>query len=225
MTRSPSIAVVDYGMGNRRSVQKALEHVGATAEITSEHDRLREADGLVVPGVGAFPSGMGNLIALGLDRQLRALADAGRPILGICLGMQLLFDRSQEHQLTAGLGLIPGEVSRLRAGGLRIPHIGWNDVTFQRASAITAALPPGGRPFYHVHSLAVRPRNVEDVVGTTTYGEQFATIVARDRVFGVQFHPEKSSADGLTLLRSFAALCGGDGRAAEAVGWVGSASP
>ncbi len=225
MTASPAIAIVDYGMGNRRSVQKALEHVGATAEITCEPDRLWEADGLVVPGVGAFPLGMGKLTALGLDRQIRALAKAGRPILGICLGMQLLFDHSQEHHLTAGLGLIPGEVGRLHAGGLRIPHIGWNDVTFQRASAITAALPPDGRPFYHVHSLAARPRDPEDVVATTTYGEQFATIVARGRVFGVQFHPEKSSADGLTLLRSFVSLCGGDGRAEESVGWVGSASP
>jgi glutamine amidotransferase len=229
MSPVPTVAVVDYGMGNRRSVQKALEHVGARAAITREHDHLRSADGLVVPGVGAFPLGMRNLSELGLDEVIRAAARAGKPVLGICLGMQLLFDRSEELGTTDGLGLIPGEVGRLRAEGLRIPHIGWNDVAFERPSPLTASLPAGGRPFYHVHSLVARPHDSEDVVATTTYGERFATIVARDSVFGVQFHPEKSSADGLRLLRSFVDLCRastvGTAGGAAPVGWAGSASP
>jgi imidazole glycerol-phosphate synthase subunit HisH len=226
MTDRPTIAVVDYGMGNRRSVQKALEHVGARALITRQQADLSAADALVVPGVGAFPQGMANLVELGLDEQIRAAAHSGKPVLGICLGMQLLFDRSQEHELTDGLGLIPGEVSRLRSDGLRIPHIGWNEVTIQRASALTADLGPGPRPFYHVHSLVARPREAGDVVATTVYGERFASIVARDSVLGVQFHPEKSSLDGLRLLRSFTTMCRGGGIGLTgSVGWAGSVAP
>lgn len=201
------VAVVDYGMGNRRSVQKALERVGATAPVTREPEVLRGAAGLVVPGVGAFPEGMSRLAQLGLDAELRAAAEDGRPVLGICLGMQLLFERSHEHEPTTGLGLLAGEVSPLRASGLRLPHIGWNEVTLRAPSPLTAGLPAGGCPFYHVHSLVARPRHDEDVVATTTYGETFASIVARGSVFGVQFHPEKSSRDGLALLASFVALC------------------
>jgi glutamine amidotransferase len=203
----PQIAVVDYGMGNRRSVQKALEHAGAHADITREHDRLTAADALVVPGVGAFPRAMANLGALGLTELIRDRAQQV-PILGICLGMQLLFDSSQELGDTAGLGLISGEVSWLQTGGLRIPHIGWNEVRFEQPSALTDDLPKDGCPFYHVHSLAVRPRSVADIVGTTEYGERFATIVQRGLVFGVQFHPEKSSVHGLRMLGSFVRLCG-----------------
>jgi glutamine amidotransferase len=203
-----TIAVVDYGMGNRRSVEKALEHVGARAHITRDPAQLESADALVVPGVGAFPQGMHQLVELGLDEQIRAAAAAGKPVLGICLGMQLLFERSQEHELTEGLGLIAGEVSRLHTGGLRIPHIGWNEVTVRRPSPLTAGLPAGGCPFYHVHSLAARPADPADVIATAEYGERFATIVARDNVFGVQFHPEKSSRDGLRLLGSFVELSG-----------------
>jgi imidazole glycerol-phosphate synthase subunit HisH len=226
MTAGPRIAVVDYGMGNRRSVQKALEHVGAQAQITRDDRDLRDADGLVVPGVGAFPLGMRNLAELGLDEHIRAAARDGKPILGICLGMQLLFDRSDEHESTPGLGLIAGEVTRLRAEGLRIPHIGWNEVRFERPSPLTRGLPAAGCPFYHVHSLAARPRDDEDVVATTTYGERFATIVARDNVFGVQFHPEKSSGDGLRVMRSFVGMCDPDstGPPAATVGWAASAS-
>jgi imidazole glycerol-phosphate synthase subunit HisH len=203
-----TIAVVDYGMGNRRSVQKALEHVGASAAITSDHDLIGAADGLVVPGVGAFPLAMRNLGDLGLGELIKTAAEAGRPVLGICLGMQLLFEGSQELGETAGLGLLPGEVTLLETAGLRIPHIGWNVVRLERSCELTARLPDSGAPFYHVHSFAARPANAEDVVGTTEYGERFATFVARENVFGVQFHPEKSSADGLTLLREFTELCG-----------------
>ncbi len=207
MSPGPVIAVVDYGMGNRRSVQKALEHVGARAPVTREPGVLGAAAGLVVPGVGAFPEGMTRLAELGLDREVRAAARDGRPVLGICLGMQLLFERSHEHTPTIGLGLIEGEVSPLRAPGLRVPHIGWSDVTLRRASPLTASLPQGGCPFYHVHSLVARPRHADDVIATTTYGERFASIVGHGSVFGVQFHPEKSSRDGLSLLGAFVAMC------------------
>jgi glutamine amidotransferase len=218
-----TIAVVDYGMGNRRSVEKALEHVGARALITRAPATLEQADALVLPGVGAFPHGMRNLTERGLDERIRAAAAAGTPVLGICLGMQLLFQRSLEHELTDGLGLLAGEVSPLDAGGLRIPHIGWNDVRFERPSPLTAGLPDEGCAFYHVHSLAARPDDPADVVATTEYGERFATVVGHGNVFGVQFHPEKSSRDGLALLSNFVALASGNG-GSRGRAWAGATS-
>ncbi len=209
MTRqqAPLIAVVDYGMGNRRSVEKALEHVGARTTLSSDHDTLLQADGLVVPGVGAFPLAMSRLRELGLIDLLRERVDQRTPLLGICLGMQLLFDRSEELGETDGLGLIRGVVSPLRTGRLRVPHIGWNDARFDRPSPLTAELPERGCPFYHVHSFAVRPADGEVVVATAEYGERFSTVVAHGSVFGVQFHPEKSSLHGLQMLANFTALC------------------
>jgi imidazole glycerol-phosphate synthase subunit HisH len=207
--RLPFIAVIDYGMGNRRSVEKAIEHAGATASITHDHDELRAADGLVLPGVGAFPLAMRNLNQLGLADLIRERVAAGTPLLGICLGMQLLFDSSEELERTAGLRLLRGEVTALDAGGLRLPHIGWNEVRFARPSRLTSGLPESGRPFYHVHSFAPRPSNDAEIVGTTEYGESFATIVEHEAVWGVQFHPEKSADDGLQLLGNFAAQCAG----------------
>jgi glutamine amidotransferase len=206
--RAPLVGLVDYGMGNRRSVEKALEHIGAPVALTGDHRRLREAAALVVPGVGAFPRGMERLTELGLDGLLRERAAAGVPVLGICLGMQLLFDRSSEVADARGLGLIPGDVSPLRTAGLRVPHIGWSEVRFARPSPLTGGLPPAGAAFYHVHSYAARPADPDDVVGTSTYGQQFASVVARDNVFGVQFHPEKSSRDGLRMLAAFVRLAG-----------------
>jgi imidazole glycerol-phosphate synthase subunit HisH len=205
---APSIAIVDYGMGNRRSVQRALEHVGGRVQITSDREQIRAADGVVLPGVGAFPLAIRNLAALGLIDPLRACASEGIPLLGICLGMQLLFEHSEELGGADGLGLIGGHVTALNAPGLRIPHIGWNEVRFERRSPLTAGLPVAGCAFYHVHSFVARPTDPGDVVATTAYGERFATIVTRDSVHGVQFHPEKSSADGLRMLEAFVALCG-----------------
>ena len=203
----PRIAVVDYDMGNRRSVEKALEHVGASASITRDLHQLEQADAIVLPGVGAFPSGMANLHRHGLDQLLGDRVAAGTPLLGICLGMQLLFDSSIElGEQTPGLGLIGGTVGPLEARQLRIPHIGWNEVRFERASPLTADLPQGGAPFYHVHSYVARPAEAQTVVGTAEYGERFATIVQSGHVYGTQFHPEKSSRDGLTMLSSFVGL-------------------
>jgi glutamine amidotransferase len=200
------IAVVDYGMGNRRSVEKALQHVGARAAITRDAAEIRRSDGIVVPGVGAFPEAMRRLGALGLDELLRERAGAGVPLLGICLGMQLLFESSTEHGGATGLGLLGGDVTYLDTRGERLPHIGWNLVTMRRPARLTEGLDDAAA-FYHVHSLACRPADPADVVGTASYGEDFVSIVERGNVFGVQFHPEKSSRDGLALLRTFAGIC------------------
>jgi len=196
------IAVVDYGMGNRRSVEKALQHVGAEAVVTGDHERIRAAERIVVPGVGAFPRAMENLRDLGLDEVMRERAAAGVPVLGICLGMQLLFDASSEHGGAVGLGLLPGDVAYLDTAGERLPHIGWNLVTVRRPARLTEGL-GNDAAFYHVHSLTCVPAEESDVVGTAEYGTTFSSIVERDNVFGVQFHPEKSSRDGLALLANF----------------------
>lgn len=204
---APTIAVVDYGMGNRRSVEKALERVGARARITSDHDELRAADGLLVPGVGAFPAAMARLRAQGLVELLRAEAAAGTPIFGACLGMQLLFERSVEHGGDEGLGLLPGEVVPLDPGpGLKLPHIGWNEVRWTRPSPISAGLPDPST-FYHVHSFVPVPSSDDVTLGTSDYGRVFASVVGRDNVFGAQFHPEKSSSHGLAMFAAFARVC------------------
>ena len=194
-----TVALVDYGMGNRRSVEKALEHVGATVARTADPEEIRAADAVVVPGVGAFPEAMRRLNAAGLDEVIRERAEGGTPVLGICLGMQLLFERSVEHEGARGLGLLPGEVTALEAP--KVPHIGWNRVAMRRASGLTRGL-GDATAFYHVHSFVCRASD-EDVVGEGEYGERFASIVERDNVAGVQFHPEKSSRDGLRLLANF----------------------
>jgi glutamine amidotransferase len=194
-----TVALVDYGMGNRRSVEKALEHVGATVARTADPEEIRAADAVVVPGVGAFPEAMRRLNASGLDEVIRERAEDGTPVLGICLGMQLLFERSVEHEGAQGLGLLPGEVTALEAP--KVPHIGWNRVAMRRASGLTRGL-GDATAFYHVHSFVCRASE-EDVVGEGEYGERFASIVERDNVAGVQFHPEKSSRDGLHLLANF----------------------
>jgi imidazole glycerol-phosphate synthase subunit HisH len=195
------IAIVDYGMGNRRSVEKALEHVGAQPLITADHDRIREADSVILPGVGAFPEAMRRIRAAGLDAVIAERAEAGVPVLGLCLGLQLLFEASDEHEGASGLALLPGRVRALR--GERMPHIGWNLVTFSRASRLVDGLGEAAA-FYHVHSFVCEPDHEHDVVGRGEYGERFVSIVERDNVMGVQFHPEKSSRDGLQLLRNFA---------------------
>jgi glutamine amidotransferase len=201
-----TIGVVDYGMGNRRSVEKALERVGARALVTGDHDELMGADGLIVPGVGAFAAAMGNLRRLGLDELIVRRAHAGTPVLGLCLGMQLLFDGSDEFGGEEGLGLLPGTVVALRAPGLKLPHIGWNEVRWTRPSPLSAGLPDPST-FYHVHSYVPRPSSPEVALGISDYGTEFASVVGKGAVFGTQFHPEKSSSHGLGLLANFVAVC------------------
>jgi glutamine amidotransferase len=201
------IAVIDYGMGNRRSVEKALQHVGARARITSDPQALRAAGGLVLPGVGAFPKAMENLRAQGLDELIRERVAAGTPLLGICLGMQLAFEHSEELGGADGLGLIAGSVRPLRADGLKLPHIGWNEIELaERDSRLTESL-PSRCAFYHVHSFVAEPAREQDLLASAVYGSRFVTAVERGSFFGVQFHPEKSSAAGLRLLANFARIC------------------
>jgi glutamine amidotransferase len=194
------IAIADYGMGNRRSVEKALAHVGAESVITAD---VANASAIILPGVGAFPEAMRNLERTGLGEVLKERAQTGVPLLGICLGMQLLFESSTEHEGAEGLGILPGTVTRLESP--RLPHIGWNLVTFERESALTEGLGDAAA-FYHVHSFACRPADRADVVGTSEYGERFVSVVERGNVMASQFHPEKSSRDGLRMLRNFAQL-------------------
>jgi imidazole glycerol-phosphate synthase subunit HisH len=202
-----NIAVVDYGMGNRRSVEKALEHIGARATVTSDHPRLCAAAGLVVPGVGSFPRAMDNLRELGLDELLRERVASGVPILGVCLGLQLAFDSSTEHGGARGLGIVAGEVRPLQVGSLKLPHIGWNEVRFRRTSSSLLRDLPQRCAFYHVHSFAAAPVREQDVLGIADYGAPFVSAVASGSFYGVQFHPEKSSAAGLRLLANFARIC------------------
>ncbi len=201
-----SIAMVDYGMGNRRSVVKAFEHVGATLDATADHDVLRTADGLVVPGVGAFPEAMRRLRALGLDEIVRERASEGVPVIGLCLGMQLLFERSVEHEGADGIGLLGGTVVPLDTRGLKSPHIGWNSVSWQRASRLIDGLPDPAA-FYHVHSFVVAPDDPSVVLGMGEYGVPFVSFVQEGNVFGAQCHPEKSSTEGIALLRNFVRIC------------------
>ncbi|HEX8648618.1 MAG TPA: imidazole glycerol phosphate synthase subunit HisH [Thermoleophilaceae bacterium] len=197
------VAIVDYGMGNLRSVEKAFEHVGVEADLTNDHERIRAADGVVLPGVGAFPKAMERIRELGLDEVIRERVEEGVPTLGICLGLQLLFESSTELGGAEGLGLVPGAVDRLAAPGLKLPQIGWNEVAWRRESPLVEGLPERSA-MYHVHTFAPRPRDPGDVLGVATYGEEFVTAIDRAPVYGVQFHPEKSGPAGLRLLAAFA---------------------
>ena len=205
MGSSPQLAILDYGMGNLRSVEKALEKVGAGAFVTSDEKEIAAADGLILPGVGAFPKAMERIRELELDRMLREAVDRDVPVLGICLGLQLLFDSTIELGGAEGLGLLKGDVVQVPAGGRKIPHIGWAEVTWEKPDPLTNGLRPG-EPFYFVHSFVVSP-TADEQVGTASYGSRFACVAGKGKVWGVQFHPEKSSAAGLRLLRNFKEIC------------------
>ena len=200
------VGVVDCGMGNRRSVEKALERVGARVLVSADRGALAECAGLVVPGVGAFPRAVERLDALGLDSLLVERVGAGVPVLGICLGMQLAFERSSELGGAAGLGIVPGEVRELAAPGQKLPHIGWSEVHWLRESPFLEGVAERV-PYYHVHSFGCEPSSREDVLGEGVYVSAFVAAVARGSFVGVQFHPEKSSLDGLALLRNFVSAC------------------
>jgi glutamine amidotransferase len=201
LNRSPSVVVLDYGMGNLRSVEKALERAGATVDRTSNPEALSVADACVLPGVGAFPRAMERIGSLGLDTAIKDGVAGGLPVLGICLGLQLLFESSLEQTETEGLGLLRGTVEPLPSDGRKVPHIGWAEVSWTKESGLIEGI-ASGEAFYFVHSFAVVPDR-SDVLATANYGEQFVCAVERGSVAGVQFHPEKSSRAGLRLLENF----------------------
>ncbi len=196
------IVIIDYGMGNLRSVEKALEKVGAEVKVSRDPEDLRKADRMVLPGVGAFGDAMSNLEKRGLIDVLKEEVAAGKPFLGICLGLDLLFEESDEHGLHAGLGLLPGRVELLPTG-LKIPQIGWNQVSVRKQSRLLEGI-PDGTSFYFVHSYAVVPSEESDILCTTEYGCTFVSAVERGNIAAFQFHPEKSSSLGLQILRNFA---------------------
>jgi glutamine amidotransferase len=200
---SKRVAILDYGMGNLRSVYKALDHVGAEPDLTSDHERVRAAEAIVLPGVGAMPKAMERVRALGLDELLHERVGAGVPTIGLCMGMQLLFESTTEHGGADGIGLLEGPVEELDAP--KIPQIGWNPVSWRRASVLNEGL-PDPCAFYHANSFAPRPTRPEDVLGTAEYGSEFVSVVERPPVYGLQSHPEKSGPDGLRLLRNFVEL-------------------
>lgn len=206
---APRVAVVDYGAGNLRSVAKALERSGLQPEVTGESAALRDADAVVLPGVGAFADAMASLRARGLEGAVREAIASPRPYLGLCLGLQLLFEQSEEHGPTPGFGLLPGRVERFpsrdgQGRPLRVPHIGWNQVRFAGRHPMLEAL-PAEDVYYFVHAYRVVPKEEAHVVGLADYGGPFAAAIARDTVFAVQFHPEKSQSSGRRLLDGFAA--------------------
>lgn len=199
------IAVIDYGMGNLHSVRAAVERLGYAVTVTSDENELMKADGAILPGVGAFGDAMAELSKAGLDEAVKRYAASGKPLLGICLGMQLLFGSSEEHGEHAGLGLLPGKVVRFR-GSYKVPHMGWNRLAFQADSPLFAGLQEGH--VYFVHSFHALPERKEDLLATTDYYQPVTAIVGRGNVYGMQFHPEKSGSVGMKLLGNFLALCG-----------------
>ncbi len=200
------IAIIDYQMGNLRSVQKAFERVGHAAIVTSDPNQIAEAEKVVLPGVGAFRDAIAELQARGLVPLIREIVARDTPFLGICLGLQLLFERSFEDGEHQGLGILPGEVVRFDLPhDYKVPHMGWNQVVPRRAVPLLETTEPGTH-FYFVHSYYVVPQDASCVALETDYGVRFCSMVWRDRLFATQFHPEKSQQNGLNMLRRFAEL-------------------
>jgi imidazole glycerol-phosphate synthase subunit HisH len=201
-----TITVVDYGIGNLRSVVKALEFLGCQVRLTSDPDEVAKADKLVLPGVGAFGAGMENLRRLGLVEAICDAVKRGTPLLGICLGLQLLFDESDEMGRHEGLKLVRGKVVRFpEQNGIRIPHMGWNALRIRKREPLFAGVPDGAM-VYFVHSYFPVPDDASVIAATTEHGIEFVSAIAVDNIFGTQFHPEKSSKIGLQILRNFFAL-------------------
>ena len=198
------IVIIDYGVGNLRSVQNGFAEAGYTTVISGDPRDLEAADGLVLPGVGAFGRAMDNLRRDGLDRIVLRQVRKGVPLLGICVGLQLLFDSSEELGLHRGLGLIPGEVVKF-SGELKIPQIGWNQLEIRREHPLLAGVEDGDY-FYFVHSFHARPHNPQVVLAESHYGIPFTAVVQKENIFGIQFHPEKSSRLGLKILQNYGRL-------------------
>lgn len=196
------IAIIDYGAGNLRSVRNALIHLGANVITASTPDQLDGADKIVLPGVGAFGAGIKALRAAGFEEPIKQAVEAGTPLLGICLGLQYLFESSDEMGYHEGLGLLPGRVTRFPSDGPKVPHIGWNSLQIRRKSPLLADVPDGAYAYF-VHSYYVEAGEPADVLAATDYGISFASAVGRDNIFGIQPHPEKSQKVGLRILKNF----------------------
>lgn len=201
------ISIIDYGMGNLRSVQKALESIGEEAIITSDKEQIEKSDGVILPGVGAFPDAMENLKSKGLDETLKYVAAQKKPVLGICLGMQLLFTEGEEVKQCEGLGLIQGKIKKLY-GNVKIPHMGWNSLKIDKNCALLEGIDEGSY-VYFVHSFYAEMKNKEDLNATTFYEIDVPAIVSAGNLFGAQFHPEKSGDVGIQMLKNFAKLTRG----------------
>jgi len=198
------IAIIDYGMGNLRSVQKALEKLGYEAEISGDKQVIAGASGVILPGVGAFKDAMENLKEAGLVETIKEVEAQNKPFLGICLGLQLLFTKSEENGLHQGLDILPGRVIRFK-GDKKVPHMGWNQAEIVNQSPILKGIPSQSF-FYFVHSYYVVPDDEKVIAAETEYGERFTSVAARNNLFGIQFHPEKSSKLGLKILNNFGEL-------------------
>lgn len=196
------IAVVDYGAGNLRSVYNALSHLGADAQVVSNPSRLAEAEKVVLPGVGAFGAGMKALREAGFIEPIHRVVEAGKPLIGICLGMQYLFESSEELGQHDGLGLLEGRVVKFADDTPRIPHIGWNQLHLTNPHPMLAGVPDGSYAYF-VHSYYVQPRDPNVVLANTDYGTNYASVVGKDNVVGIQCHPEKSQTVGLRFLQNF----------------------
>lgn len=204
------VTIIDYGIGNLRSLEKAFQAVGVEVLRTDDPERVREATRLVLPGVGAFGACIAEIRRRGLEQAILEAVNRGTPLLGVCAGLQLLFEESEEHGHHRGLGLLPGRVIRFPettpdGQRLKIPHMGWNTITRHQVGGLLDGIPEGAF-FYFVHSYYAAATRPEDVLASSTYGIPFPAIVGRDRVFGVQFHPEKSQQYGLRILKNFADL-------------------
>lgn len=196
------IAVINYGLGNLHSVQKAIAYAGGRAEVTNDPETILRADKVVLPGVGAFADGMKGLISRRLVSPLKEVALAGKPLLGICLGMQLFFEESEEKGLHQGLGLLAGQVKAFDQPGIKVPQIGWNQLEMEKKSSLMEDIPRGSFVYFN-HGYYCQPENGSDVLTSTMYGIKFASSVQRNNILGVQFHPEKSQKIGLKIIQNF----------------------
>ncbi|MBQ6707938.1 MAG: imidazole glycerol phosphate synthase subunit HisH [Clostridia bacterium] len=203
------IAIVDYGAGNLLSVKKALDFIGAESVITASANEIKNADGVILPGVGSFGNAMESMHESGLVEAVRSVAQSGRPFLGICLGLQLLFESSEESPGVEGLGVLKGKILKIPSDNLKVPHMGWNSLKFKKSTPLFEGISDGAY-VYFVHSYYLSAENISDVSSTTEYGVTIHASVANGNLFATQFHPEKSGDVGLQMLRNFVSLCGGD---------------